>query len=316
MGERLQRDHRLERQGPERELVEGAVLPVGLEQPVERQQAGEQRPEPEGAGGDAGEARRVRADAERHHERDDQVEADAEPEAAAGAEREPELAGEHGAGGAHAQAPAARNGSAAAPAAAGSSRSSSVAAASAPWVATMATPPAAAWALRSASSRASPSASRAAEGSSSSQSRRGASARRESASRRRWPAESSAAGRSAIAREPEGGEPGRRVAAGERRPEAQVLGDAELRPHRVEVAGVGHRLGAQVGVERPAVERDPAGRRDEAGDRAQQRRLAGAVRPAQRQHRAVVERQRESVEHAAAAAGAGEVGDGEAHGPP
>ena len=66
------------------------------------------------------------ADPERHEQDDDEEEGEAEAGAAAGAEGEGELAGEDGADGAHAQAPA-RNGSAAAPAsaAAGGARVSS-----------------------------------------------------------------------------------------------------------------------------------------------------------------------------------------------
>ena len=129
VGERLQRDQRLERQGGEGEDVEGAVLEVGLEQPVEREQAGEERADPEGAGGDGREALGLGAEAERHEEREDREEAEAEPGAAAGAQRQGELAAEDGAGGAHAQDPA-RKGSAAARASAASGASVRVRAAS------------------------------------------------------------------------------------------------------------------------------------------------------------------------------------------
>ena len=74
--------------GAERQDVEGAVLLVGLEEPVEREQAGEQRADPERAGGEAGEPAGLGADAERHEQDDDEEEGEAEAGAAAGAEGE------------------------------------------------------------------------------------------------------------------------------------------------------------------------------------------------------------------------------------
>ena len=65
VGERLERDQRLEGEGRQGEDVEGAVLVVGLEQAVEREEAGEERADPERAGGEAGEAAGLGADAER-----------------------------------------------------------------------------------------------------------------------------------------------------------------------------------------------------------------------------------------------------------
>ena len=92
--------------------VERAVLGVGLEQPVERQQAGEQRRDPERAGRDAREDRRVRADAERHQQHDDQEERRA-PSPAPPPERSARLSSRRStaARGVHAIGPA-RNGSA------------------------------------------------------------------------------------------------------------------------------------------------------------------------------------------------------------
>ena len=69
-------------------IPEQAVLGIGLEQPVERQQAGEQCRDPQHARRHPGEPPRFRPDAEGHEQQHDQEEGDAEPGPAAGAQRE------------------------------------------------------------------------------------------------------------------------------------------------------------------------------------------------------------------------------------
>ena len=72
--ERLGGDREFERRVAHQDQVERAVLVVGGEQPVERQQAGEQRAEPQDRRADAREQREIGADRERHQRHDDQEE--------------------------------------------------------------------------------------------------------------------------------------------------------------------------------------------------------------------------------------------------
>ena len=63
----------------QRELVEHAVGAVGLDQPLDRQQGGGQRGDPQRPAADAGEQAGVGADGERHDRRDQQEEGDRQP---------------------------------------------------------------------------------------------------------------------------------------------------------------------------------------------------------------------------------------------
>jgi hypothetical protein len=66
---------------------------------------------------------------------------------------------------------------------------------------------------------------------------------------------------------------------------------------------------ARVGAERLAVDDPPLVDRDQPGDRLQQRALAGAVRPHQREHLAGVQRERHVVERQPVAVGHGNMLD-------
>ncbi len=76
-GERFQRQRR------EREEIEAAVLEIGLEETVERQQAGQHRGDPEHAAGDAAEQLEVGADAQRYQRGDGGEEGERQERAAA-----------------------------------------------------------------------------------------------------------------------------------------------------------------------------------------------------------------------------------------
>ncbi len=65
MRRRLDQHHLLDRHRGQHQLVERAVLPVGLEQPIEAEERREQRRDPEDAAGDAGERLRHREQAQR-----------------------------------------------------------------------------------------------------------------------------------------------------------------------------------------------------------------------------------------------------------
>jgi hypothetical protein len=75
-----------------RQKVERAVLPVELEDAVERQEAGQKRAEPEDAGRDGFEDLRLGAHAEGNERGEDQEEGEREAEAAARAHRQCEVA--------------------------------------------------------------------------------------------------------------------------------------------------------------------------------------------------------------------------------
>ncbi len=97
----LHRDHELERRAAHQDEIERAVLVVGGKQPVERQQARQQRREPEDRRADALEQREIRPERERHQRDHDQKEQHAHQRAAADAHGDAHVADEDGGERAH-----------------------------------------------------------------------------------------------------------------------------------------------------------------------------------------------------------------------
>ena len=96
MRERLGRDREFERRRAHHDQIERAVLVIGGEQPVEREQARQQRAEPQDRRADAREQREIGPDRERHQRHDDQEEQHAHQRAAADADRDAHVAHEQG----------------------------------------------------------------------------------------------------------------------------------------------------------------------------------------------------------------------------
>ena len=94
MRDRLHRHRKLERRGPRHQQVERAVFVVGGKQPVECEQACQQRAEPEDRRADAGEQFEIRPDGKRHHGDDDEKEQRAHQRAAADADGDAHVAHE------------------------------------------------------------------------------------------------------------------------------------------------------------------------------------------------------------------------------
>ena len=91
MRQRLDGGDGLQRQRRGGQQVERSVLPIQGEDAVQRQEAGQKRPDPENPRRDAGQGRGLGADPEGHQDGDDQEEGKAKPEPAAGAEGEPKI---------------------------------------------------------------------------------------------------------------------------------------------------------------------------------------------------------------------------------
>src|SRR5690606_16134417 len=70
------------------------VLAIGLKQPVEAEQRGQQRPDPQYRRADAGEKVQIRPDAERHHGDDGEEEQHPDQRAATGAHAKAQIADE------------------------------------------------------------------------------------------------------------------------------------------------------------------------------------------------------------------------------
>ena len=108
VAEDLGRGDRFLGEAAQRELVEHAVGAVGLDQPLDRQQGGGQRGDPQRAAADAGEQAGVGADGKRHDRRDQQKEGDRQP--GGPGERMANFAGDerahHGASSSRRQSPA------------------------------------------------------------------------------------------------------------------------------------------------------------------------------------------------------------------
>ena len=79
MRQRLGQRHHAERQAGERQDLEGAVFEVGLEHAIERQQRGEQRGDPQDAGGDGAQGLGLGRDAEGKERHRRRIEGDDEP---------------------------------------------------------------------------------------------------------------------------------------------------------------------------------------------------------------------------------------------
>ena len=98
----LTADREFERRRAHHQQVERSVLLVGGQQPVERQQARQQRTEPQDRGTDALEQREIRPDRERHQRHHGHKEQHADHRAAADPDRDPDVAHEQGLERAHA----------------------------------------------------------------------------------------------------------------------------------------------------------------------------------------------------------------------
>ena len=96
MRDRFRRHRQFERHAAHHQQVERAVVVVGREQPVERQQARQQRAQPQDRRTDAREQSEVGAERERHHGHDDQEKQRAHQRAAADANGEPHVAQRRG----------------------------------------------------------------------------------------------------------------------------------------------------------------------------------------------------------------------------
>ena len=96
MRDGLGRDRQFERHGAHHQQVERAILVIGGEQPVERQQAGEQRAQPQDRRADLCQQFEVGADGEGHHRDHDEEEQRADQRAAADAHGQPHVANEQG----------------------------------------------------------------------------------------------------------------------------------------------------------------------------------------------------------------------------
>ena len=256
----------------EKMKVEGTVVAVVLEEAVEAEQRREQRADPEDRRSDPRQQVEVRPDRERDDGDDGEEEHQPDQRAAAAAESKPRsLARDRGKGGDHGVVPSVS----VAEGATGSGR----------WVAAMTMPPPARCAAISPPSIASAAASSAVAGSSRSQTGRAETSSRASATRRFCPAERRPAGRSirwarptwssAVSTSP--------VAAVEPPPVAEVVGDAERRLQRVEMAEIVNRAGNS----RLRLRIDPDRARrwlEKPGDDAKQGRLARAIRPGNGEH--------------------------------
>ena len=94
MGGGLDGKRKFERDTRRQDQVERAVLLVHGDQPVEREQAREQRAEPQDGRADPGQQREIGADGERHQRHDDQEEQYADQRTAADPHGEPQIAQE------------------------------------------------------------------------------------------------------------------------------------------------------------------------------------------------------------------------------
>ena len=155
--------------------IERAVLVVGREQAIEREQRGEQGAEPKDRRADAAQLDEIRPDRERDQGHDDEEEQDAHQRAAADPDGEPHVADKEGGEGGHVRALPAATPSCLNPQRPMRRRHNHPAV---PRCSRM-----------SSASRSCPAASSAEVGSSNSQIGRGTAIRRASESRRRWPAE-------------------------------------------------------------------------------------------------------------------------------
>ena len=274
---------------------------VGREQAVERQQACQQRAEPEDRGSQPRQQRQIGPDRERHQHHDGEEEQHADQRAAADAQRDPDVASNQRGEGGHVAPPI---------------RSSRASIPSGAWVAAMIMPPRARCSRIRPANRSCPAASSAEVGSSSSQTGRRTASSRAIESRRRWPADRYAAGRCAAWSSPTAARlspVSPAVAAEKIPPERQVFLHAQRRLQRIAMAEIMGLLGqGQFGLAAFQTDRS-AGRRQQARDQPQQRGFAGSVRADHRQRLARGGLEIEAGEHLAAAPHTVDVASREPH---
>src|SRR5580700_11905252 len=176
MGKAFGCDHELERRAAHQDEIERAVLVVGGEQPVERQEARQERREPQDRRADLLEQRQVRADRERDQRDHDQEEQHADQRAAADPYGYAHVADEDCGEGGHESTSPSRN-------------SRTLSSPMAPWVAAMMRPPSVRCTRIKPARRSWAEASSVLVGSSSSQIGRLTASKRAIDSRRRWPAD-------------------------------------------------------------------------------------------------------------------------------
>ena len=89
MGQALGKHHEFERQGRERQKLQGAVLVIGLEQPLHREHRGKQGGDPDDAWCNASQDLKLRSHAERKQRHRDDEEYQRHQAADAAAHRKP-----------------------------------------------------------------------------------------------------------------------------------------------------------------------------------------------------------------------------------
>ena len=282
MGGAFDEHDEFERQAGVDQHVERAVVGVGLEQPVEAEQRRQQRGDPQDRRPEARQQIEVRPEREGHDRNQDEKEHRADRGAAADAAGDAPFPGEE-----RARRPA----HAAILAPSPSARFAAPSSPSGAWVAARMSPPAARCSPMTAANRPCAATSSAVVGSSSSQIGRA----RDEKARQRDAALLARRERAhgkigdvgeAEARQSAAPSPARRIAAERRRPERQVLARRQRALQRIGVAEI-MRLLADARLARPAFEDEGAGgERQEAGDGAQEARLARPVRPGQHERRA------------------------------